>query len=200
MAANPKDLKKIILDEFLDFVRTHEGRYELIDGEILDMSGGTLPQDRLVRNVSQFLRMVADARDCEAPTGNLPIKVPALVGRNDTAPYRYADGAIACDEKVERFGGYDLLVNPILLVEVLSPTTQKKDRSEKFEEYKSIPSLREYLLVSQREPLVTLHSKQPDGTWMEKETSGLDGEIFFQSIDWRLAMRDLYRKVTFPSL
>ncbi len=197
MVANPKDLKRYTLDEFIEFSETHDGRYELVDGEILDMSGGTLPHDRIVGNVYFLLRLAADERDCTAPTSNMPIKVPALVGRPNTAPYRYADGAVVCDERYESFKGIDLLVNPTVLVEVLSRSTQNKGRKDKFEEYKSTPSLRDYVLVSQREPRVTLHSKQPNGSWRETEVTGLDGEIHLPSIDCRIPMRALYRKVVF---
>lgn len=197
MVANPKDLKRYTLDEFMEYVETHEGRYELIDGEILNMSGGTRFHERLTANLFLLLRLAADARDCEAVTAGMPVKVPALVGRPNTAPYRYPDGSITCNEEYESFKGIDLLVNPTVLVEVLSRNTQNKDRKDKFEEYKSIPSLRDYLLVSQREPRVTLHSKQPDGSWREAEIAGLDGEIHLPSIDCRIPMRALYRKVAF---
>ncbi len=122
----------------------------------------------------------------------MQIKVPAA------PPYRYADGSAVCGSvEVERLRGNDLLVNPILLYEVLSPSTEAFDRGDKFTYYKSIPSLREHLLVAQHRPHITHYSKREDGRWSYEEINEIDGHINLQSINCMLALGEAYRDVEF---
>src|SRR5690349_7055274 len=124
MSAEPE--RKYTLEEYLALERESDVRYEYRDGEVFDMSGGTLNQDLVMGNVYDLLRDRVRGKECHVFTGNMQIKTPALL------PYRYGDGSVVCGEvEVERFNGCDLLLNPILIWEVLSTSTEAYDRGDK---------------------------------------------------------------------
>ncbi len=194
MAANPKDF--MTLQEFLTFARSNEGRFEFINGRIQAMSGGKLKHDLLTTNMSDLLLVGISGKNCRRLSANMQIKVPALVNRPATAPFRYADVSVVRGPiEVEEYNGCDLLCNPLIIVEVLSRRTEATDRKDKFEEYKSIPSLVEYVLVSQKESGLTLHLKQPNGEWTLTDFIGLECTLYLPSLDYRIPLRDIYREV-----
>lgn len=180
------------LEEYLALERESEVKYEYWDGEIFAMSGGTLLHDQIMGNTDDLLRNELRGRECRVFTNNMQIKVPAA------PPYRYGDGSVVCGQvEVERFNGADLLVNPVLIIEVLSPTTEAYDRGDKFTYYKSIPSFREYLLIAQHRPHVTHYVKSDTGKWDYEEINDLGSSIYLTSIDCSLALADIYRDVEF---
>jgi Uma2 family endonuclease len=180
------------LEEYLALERESEIRYEFWHGEIFAMSGGTLHHDRIMGNVFDLLRVQLRRQGCEVFTNNMQIKVPAA------PPYRYADGSVVCGQvEVERFSSNDLLLNPVLIWEVLSPSTEAYDRGDKFTYYKSIPSFREYLLIAQHRPHVTHYVKQQDGSWAYEEVNDLSDRLFLPSVDCTLALSEVYRGVEF---
>ena len=129
--------RKYSLEEYLALERGSDVRYEYRDGEVFAMSGGTLWHDVVTANTHESLRDGLRGKPCRVFTGNMQIKTPKAL------PYRYADGSVACGKlEVERFNGNDLLLNPILLYEALSPSTEAYDRGDKFTIYKSVASLR----------------------------------------------------------
>src|SRR5215831_1707692 len=133
MASNPK--RKYTLEEYLTLDRESEGRYEFWNGEIFDMSGGTRNQDRILLNATQGFLNQLEGKKCHFFSVDMRINVPAA------PPYRYSDGSIACDQvEVGEFNGADRLLNPVLIMEVLSPSTEAYDRGDKFTFYQSIPS------------------------------------------------------------
>lgn len=190
MSTQPKD--RYTIEEYLALERESEVKYEYWDGEIFAMSGGTLAHDLTMWNASNSLGTQLAGKDCRVFTDNMQIKVPAA------PPYRYADGSVVCGTiEVERFNGADLLLNPILIIEVLSPSTEAYDRGDKFTYYKSIPSFREYLLIAQHRPHVTHYVKSDGGKWDYEEINDLGSSIYLTSIDCSLALADLYRDVEF---
>src|SRR3954471_16897531 len=159
MAANPE--RRYTLEEYLELDRTSEERLEFWDGEVFCMSGGSEWHYEIESNIHSFLKVSLRARGCRVLTGNVRIKVPTA------PPYRYADVSALCGEATfEEIGGVDALVNPQLIVEVLSPSTEAYDRGDKFLHYQSISTLREYLLVAQHQSHVTHLFKQDDGKWI----------------------------------
>ena len=125
-------------------------------------------------------------------SSDIRIKVPAA------PPFRYADVTVACGKlEYEETGRLKVLTNPILLVEVLSSTTERFNRSTKFTLYQSIPSFKEYLLISQTEPCITQYVKQPDENWKPDEVVGLDSSLYLPSIDCTLALNEVYQGVEF---
>jgi Uma2 family endonuclease len=190
MSTQPKH--RYSLDEYLALERESEVKYEYWDGEIFAMSGGTLLHDQIMGNTDDLLRTELRGRDCRVYTNNMQIKVPAA------PPYRYADGSVVCGKvEVERFNGADLLLNPILIVEVLSPTTEAYDRGDKFTYYKSIPSFSEYLLIAQHRLHATHYVKSETGKWDYEEANSLGSQIYLPTIDCTLSLADIYRDVEF---
>ncbi|MGB8506930.1 MAG: Uma2 family endonuclease [Pyrinomonadaceae bacterium] len=192
MAANPE--RRYTLEEYLEFDRTSEERWEFWDGEIFCMSGASASHERIVRNMLVHLTLRFGGRGCEAFTSNMRIKVP------DAPPYRYADLAALCGEaQFDQIGGVDALVNPQLIVEVLSPSTEAYDRGDKFTHYKSIPTFREYLLIAQHRPHVTRLSRQDDGTWIHTEANDLASVLELSALDCTLPLNEIYNGVSFDA-
>ena len=184
--------QRYTLEEYLALERVSEVKYEYWDGEIFSMSGGTLAHDQIMGNSFSLLNAKLLGKDCSVFTNNMQIKVPAA------PPYRYGDGSVVCGSvEIERFNGADLLVNPVLIIEVLSPSTEAYDRGDKFTYYKSIPSFREYLLIAQHRPHITHYVKSETGKWDYEETNDLGGSIYLSTIDCTLALNEVYREVTF---
>ncbi len=147
MSAIP--IHKMTMEEYIEFDKNAEGRYEYFAGEVFAMAGGSPEHTRIGGNVFGTLREKLRGTHCEAFTADLRLKVSAAL------PYRYPDVSVVCGEaQYEEVQGVKLLLNPVLLVEVLSSSTAEYDLGEKFTEYKSIPSFQEYLVVSQTRPFV----------------------------------------------
>lgn len=192
MAANPG--RRYTLEEYFELERTSEERFEFWDGEIFCMSGVSEEHAEIETNLIVSLKSQLRARGCRAFTGNVRVKVPSA------PPYRYADASALCGEaKFEEIGGVDTLINPQLLVEVLSPSTEAYDRGDKFSHYKSIPTLREYLLVAQHRPHVTRLFKQDDGTWIHTEVNELESTLPLTSLACQLPLSEIYAGVNFDS-
>lgn len=190
MSAETK--RRYTLDEYLALERDSDARLEFWDGEIFAMNGGTLNHERVMTNLFDILRRRLSGGKCAVLSSNMQIKVPSA------PPYRYADGSVVCGKvEVERFNGNDLLINPVLIYEVLSPSTEAYDRGDKFTYYKSIQSLREYLLIAQHRPHVTYYAKQNDGSWSYSEVNGLDGSVELPTLGSTLKLSDIYQNVEF---
>ncbi|HEY0172639.1 MAG TPA: Uma2 family endonuclease [Pyrinomonadaceae bacterium] len=190
MAANPE--RRYTLEEYLELDRTSEERLEFWGGEVFCMSGGSEAHVEIESNLVAFLKPQLRGRGCRAFIGNIRIKVPSA------PPYRYADFSALCGKAVfEEIGGVDALINPQLIVEVLSPSTEAYDRGDKFTHYQSIPTLLEYLLVAQHRPHVTRLLRQDDGTWNHSQFNDLDSTVLLDSLGLDLPLTEIYRDVSF---
>ena len=190
MSALPQ--RKYSVEEYIDLDKNSEGRYEYFDGVVVELSGASLSHNRIVSNLSGNLRNELEGRDCEVLPADMRLKVPAAF------PYRYPDVVVVCGEPViEETQGLDLLVNPLLIIEVLSPTTEAYDRGLKFSAYQTIASFHEYLLVAQDRLHVVQYVRQPNDKWLRSEVTGLDGELTLETINCTLTLRDIYQRVTF---
>ena len=136
MSALPKH--KMTIEEYIEFDKNSLERYEYFDGEVFAMAGGSPEHSRISTNVTSRLFLKLLGSQCEVFNADLQLKVPAA------PPYRYPDASVVCGEAIfEEMQGVKLLVNPLVLIEVLSPTTEGYDLGKKFTEYKSIPSFQE---------------------------------------------------------
>src|SRR5436190_7512669 len=164
MTALPK--QRYTIEEYIELDKNSEERFEYFDGEVFAMAGASPNHVRISRNVCNKLTQKLEGRDCEAFPGDLRIKVPADL------PYRYPDVSAACGEQIyEPIQGVEMLVNPILLVKVLSTSTASYDLDAKFTAYQSIESFREYLLIAQDRAHVIRYVRQAQG-WLRTETDG----------------------------
>lgn len=177
------------LEEYLEFDRQSDERFEFIDGEVYSMSGGSPEHSLLANRVGRLLGNQLDNRGCKVFQADLRIKVPSM------PPYRYADVSALCGEaEYDDAGKQRMLANPVLIVEVLSPSTQLYDRTRKFNAYKSIASLKEYLLISQDERYVILYTRHNDRFWLQSEYS--DGEVLkLTSVECNLSVNEIYEGI-----
>ena len=193
MAANPTDPPRhaYTLAEYFALEQTGDARYEYWDGDIICMSGGSEQLVRIAGNVYFSLRGALTGRKCEAFTSDLAIRTSAL------PPYRYPDVSVACGEAVfEKIGGIAVLTNPTLIVEVLSPESERQDRKEKRLAYQAIPHCTEYLLIAQDSPHITQFVRQSD-TWKRSDYGDLLTSLVLPSVECVLNLRDVYVGVEF---
>ena len=188
MTAEPK--LKYTLEEYFALDREAEGNFEYFDGEVFEMSGVSPNHARIERNLTFKLTQPAFDRKCEVFPANLRIKVPAL------PTYRYPDLSVACAPRFEEIGGLQCLMNPSLIVEVLSPSTESYDRGEKFRLYKSIESFREYLLIAPDSRNVTHFVKHETRFWLNSDY--VAGEsLRVETLDFELDVDAIYQGVEF---
>jgi Uma2 family endonuclease len=193
MVANLKNLPRhyYTLEEYFALEKTGEARYEYWDGDILCMNGGTPKHYILSSNIHLKIGAQLEGKKCQSFTEGIPIKTPKL------PPYRYADMSVVCGEsQFENMRGIHALVNPLLVVEVLSSTTEEVDRNEKRIAYQALKSLQEYLLVAQNAPQLTQYIRQGN-FWVVKDYSDLSEVIELPSINGSLSLATVYNGVSF---
>ena len=191
MTALPK--RKYSLEEYFEIEKKSEEKFEYWDGSVWSMAGASPEHERIVVNVGGHLREIFRGRGCSVFGSNLKVQVPIY------KPYRYPDLSIYCGKGIyEKMDGLDVLTNPQMLIEVLSPSTEAFDRGEKFTYYKSIESFTEYLLIATNRPLVTQFIKQSESEWIQREAAGLDGKLFSPTFDVEILLSEIYLDVEFP--
>lgn len=174
--------------EYLAYERAAEERHEYADGEIFAMSGGTWEHSLIASNITGELRAALLERRCTVHGSDMRIHIPS------TGRYTYADALVVCDRPVFTDEARDTLENPTVIVEVLSDSTERYDRGDKFEQYQTIASLKDYVLVSQKKVRVEHFRKQPDGTWVLRVAGPGDG-IVLDSVGCELRVDRVYLKV-----
>lgn len=189
MSAIPKT--KLTPEEYLEFERKSEERHEYFNGEILAMSGAKRNHNKITTNLGGLAWQHLKGKDCESYSNDMRVFVPK------TGFYTYPDLVVVCGEPKFQDDVFNTLLNPVLLIEVLSDTTESYDRGKKFQHYRSIESLQEYVLVSQDEARIEKYIKQGDGFWVLSEAVGLNSEIEFSSIECRVALKEVYDKIDF---
>ncbi len=191
MSALPK--KIYMLEEYFQLELDSNERFEYFDGEIITMSGVSETHDAVEVNLITTFRTKLRGKECRNFAANMRLKVPSL------PPYRYSDGSALCGEAVfEKIGDVDVLVNPQLIIEVLSHSTEKFDRDQKFKHYKSIESFSEYLLISQETYFVVHYRKHNEKFWMQTEYDKLDDVINLTTIDCDLTLAEIYEDIELP--
>ena len=190
MMGLPKRTASFSRTEYLQFERSSDIRNEYFDGEIFAMVGGS-PRHSLIKlNLGAILRDRLLHASCTPYDSDLRILTPSGL-------YTYPDLSIICRELQFEDAQKDTVVNPTLIAEVLSPSTEAYDRGRKFAHYRMIESLQEYLLISQDFPRVERFSRNDDGTWTLSVANGLDQSITLESIGTTVALADLFAKVDF---
>ncbi len=177
--------------EYLAFERSAEIKSEYFEGEIFAMAGASREHNLVVGNLVGELRNHLRKGPCEVYPSDMRVKVEA------TGLYTYPDVVVACDSPQFEDEHVDTLLNPTLLVEVLSDSTEKYDRGKKSSHYRRLASLQEYLLVSQDEPHIEHYARQDDHHWILTEGTGLESTIALPVLDFRLALAEVYARVTF---
>jgi len=186
--AEPMIQTGISAAEYLELERAAEARHELIDGEMFAMSEGSREHSLIAQNIGGELRGALRAKPCEVFNSDMRIGIEAM------SRYTYADATVACGAPRFTDEKRDTLLNPTAVFEVLSDSTDSDDRGEKFAGYRTVPSLQEYVLVSQKRELVEHFHRQADGSWLLRVCSA--GEtVSLPSLGCDLAVDEIYLKV-----
>lgn len=176
-------------DEYLALERQAEYKSEYFNGEIFAMTGASRRHNLVAANVLAALHTQLRKRPCEIYPSDMRVKVRA------TGLYTYPDVVIVCGEPSFDDKQKDTLVNPTALAEVLSKSTASYDRGEKFEHYRKLTSLADYLVIAQNKYHVEHYTRQPDNQWLLAETDDIGQTIHIPSIECNLALVDIYDKV-----
>jgi Uma2 family endonuclease len=182
--------KKYTPEEYLALEEKAEFRSEYNNGEIVAMSGGSLNHARIIGNIDRLFG-VKLSKDCESVTTEIKVRV------ENYRKFYYPDVLIICDKPAFYQKRNDTITNPILIVEVLSDSTEAKDRGEKMLAYRTLESLREYVLVSQNKAIIEQYTKNADGNWIHKATIGLKSVVKFDSVEVELNLDEIYQRVEF---
>lgn len=174
------------LEQYLDLEHSSDTRNELIDGVIYAMTGGTPRHAQLCLRIGAMLHSALRGRKGVPYSSDLHLYIPQA--KRGT----YADVSVFCEPLIHHGERKDIVVNPTLIVEVLSPTTEVDDRVEKFAAYKTLESLKEYVLVAQDRPRIEVYTRQGAHAWLEREIAGMDGTAHLESIDVSLSLAELY--------
>jgi len=194
MSAVPQ-LKYLTPEEYLAIERHAEFKSEYIDGVVYPMVGlhamaGGNPTHNLVSgNVHSLINMKLWDGPCRVFNSDQRVRVPSK------RKYFYPDVTVVCEKPLFAEDEKDVLLNPLLIIEVLSDSTAGYDRVRKFLYYQEIESFREYLLVAQDAPIILHYVKQPDSSWLCTRIEGLDQTLTLSTINCQLALKDIYAKV-----
>jgi Uma2 family endonuclease len=191
MSAQPKP-KPVTFAEFLAFEEKSESKHEFFAGEIFAMAGASRDHNVICSNLNRRLGNHLEGKPCHAVANDLLVQVEA------TGLTIYPDIVVVCDDEKFADDKERVLLNPTVLIEVASPSTEKYDRSVKLRHCQTIPSLKEFLLVSQDEPAVERFQREPDGRWVNTFVRGLDAELRLDSLGLRVPLSQVYDRVSFP--
>ncbi|MBA3767810.1 MAG: Uma2 family endonuclease [Acidobacteria bacterium] len=176
-------------EEYLAIERKAEYKSEYVNGEMVAMTGASRKHNLIVVNIAGEIRQQLRGRPCELYANDMRVRVPA------TRLYTYPDVSVVCDEPQFEDDYVDTLLNPALIIEVLSESTEAYDRGKKFGSYRTIESLAEYLLVAQDEYRIEQYVKQPDGRWLLSDYRSPEDLVELVSIQCQLALKEVFDKV-----
>lgn len=183
-------VRQMSVEEFLDFAEQSEERYEFIDGELVPMTGGKLNHFRIIKRLVALLENRLMSTDCEALPNGMIVKAG---GENLVAP----DVIVVCGEPVTE-SDTRVLLNPILVAEVTSPSSIDYDRVVKRDFYESVDSIQAYLVIDQHRVLVELYTRSETG-WHLQSFNDLGDAVLLAALDCQLPLRDIYRSIAFES-
>ena len=175
--------------EYLVCERAAETKSEYSRGEIRPMPGASRKHNLIATNILASLHIQLRKQPCEVYPSDMRVKVPA------TGLYTYPDVTVVADEARLEDATQDILLNPTLIVEVLSDSTETYDRGEKFHSYRTIESLQEYVMIAQDSYHVEHYARQPNGQWLLSEAISLAETLHLSTIDCDLPLANVYDKV-----
>jgi Uma2 family endonuclease len=184
----PAERKRMSPEEYLAFERASDVKHEYADGEVFDMSGGTMAHSHIAANLILELGTGLRGRPCRVLTSDMRIGIPS------SSRYLYPDASVVCGRPEFEDETRDVLRNPVVVIEVLSDSSEAYDRGDKFEQYRSLTSTKEYVLASQKTPRIEVFTRQPEGSWLLRVYG--PGEVArLTSIDCYLAVDQVYFQV-----
>lgn len=177
--------------EYLTSERAAELKHEYISGEIVAMAGATREHILITGNIAQRLRNQLEDKPCETYSNDMRVRaIPTT--------YVYPDVVVVCGEPQFEDSESDILLNPTVVIEVLSKSTEARDRGEKFSDYRANRNVKEIIFVSQYRPRVEPYVRQANDEWIFHEVTGPAGLITLASIERTLSLAEIYERVRFP--
>ncbi|WP_437630250.1 Uma2 family endonuclease [Sorangium sp. So ce854] len=180
--------RKLSPGEYLELERASEVRHEYAGGELFAMSGGTFEHSAIAANIGRLLGNALGERGCMALNSDMRIKIPSA------DRYVYPDGSVVCGRPEFEDERRDTLLNPVLVLEVLSDSSEAYDRGDKFALYQTVASIREVVLASQKAPRVEVFARQADGSWVLR-VHGPGDRAALSSVGCDLVVDEVYRGV-----
>ncbi len=190
MASSP--VSKLTEEQYLAIERAAEFKSEFLDGEMFAMSGASRRHARVQRNILGELYNALRGKGCEVFSSDLRVRVSSRM-------YTYPDISVVCGEPALADEHQDNLLNPVVLFEILSPSTEKYDRGLKFQHYRKIESLQEYVLVDQSQVRIECYTRQPGNTWTLRDYQRLEEEVTIDSIGVSIPLSRIYDRVELPA-
>jgi Uma2 family endonuclease len=191
MASEP--IHRVSVEEYLALERRSETKSEYLNGEIFAMAGASRLHNRIVLNLGISLDGQLKNRGCEIFVSEMRVSIPSA------DLITYSDVVVSCRNPRFADEGADTLLNPTLIIEVLSPSTESYDRGKKFASYRTLSSLAEYLLLAQDQVSAEHYVKQSNGGWLLTEANRVEDVLDLPSIGCTLALRDVYDRVIQPA-
>jgi Uma2 family endonuclease len=188
MSALTKSYRSV--EDYLALEQSSEVRHEYENGEMREMPGGSETHSSLSENTKFALRVALKGKNCKVHGGDLRIKIP------NTGLYTYPDVSVTCGERLFENTKRDSLLNPTVIFEVLSPSTERYDRGRKFNHYQTVESISDYMLVSQDAYQVEHFIRQTDNSWLLKTYRGLESSVSIGSLGCELSLSDIYEDVS----
>jgi Uma2 family endonuclease len=184
---------RLTAQQYLEIERRAEYKSEFLNGEMFAMSGASRAHNLIATNVTRELSGQLRGRPCETYAGDMRVKV------SETGLYTYPDVLVVCGEAEFEDAHVDTLLNPTVIVEVLSPSTEAYDRGEKFAQFRNLASLREYVLIAQDRPRIERFRRSEGHDWLFSSVDGLEETAHLTAIGCDLALADVYERVQFPA-
>lgn len=184
-------------EQYLELDRAAEFRNEYYDGVMYAMAGGSPHHSHIIGNLTREFGTILKRQPCLVMPSDSRVRL--LPGRS----YVYPDMVVACEPRQYADDQKDILLNPSLVIEVLSPSTEAHDRGLKSAQYRAVSSLGEYALVSQTEPRVEIYRRQTEGQWLFSEFIGMEATAEFTTLPGgtvRIPLAEIYDKITFEAL
>ena len=202
MAMSIQPLQALCTEEdYLVLERASEERHEYVDGRIYAMAGESPEHGTICTNLTMLIASQLRGTPCQAWAKDTKVR-SGPTPRPRQPPrgiFSYPDVVVVCGEPRFHDQYRDVLVNPVVLIEVVSPTTEAFDRGDKFFRYRTwLPSLTDYILVAQAMPLLDHFHRQPQGHWELASASGLASSLSIDSIACTLLLADVYERIVFP--
>ncbi len=191
MASHP--ITKLTEQQYLTIERAAEFKSEFLNGEMFAMSGVTMEHSDLQTNIIIELGAALRGRDCRISGSDMRVRISA------TGMYAYPDVSVVCGKRLLADEHQDILLNPVVIFEILSPSTEQYDRGLKFQHHRTIESLKEYILVDQNKVRIEQYIRQDTTTWTLRDHQRLEDELRMDSIGVTLPLARIYERVEFPA-
>ena len=190
--------QKLTFQEYINLEKENNQKYEYHDGFVIAMAGGTRNHSRISTNITSKLFSILEEKGDKCEVFNSDTKL----GFQDKSKYLYPDAMVVCGDIEESRHNQDI-TNPIIIIEVLSKSTEELDRKDKFGLYKQVPSLEYYVLISQDKPQIEVYRKMKvednKSLWQIEIITGMDKMLVFPTLDIEISFSSIYKKVEFES-